>query len=78
MFNKIITALCIITFSTAVYSEDCEPNCKRYCCRGQSSAYGSNYSIGTSMVTWGALFFVGFGLITALIDSDVAHGDSTD
>ena len=78
MSNKILSAICLLTFSTAAFAGDCDANCKRYCCRGQSSAYGSNYGIGSSMVTWGVLFFVGIGLVTALItpNTDTAHADS--
>jgi len=78
MYNKIISVICLLTFSTAVFAGECDKNCKRYCCSGQSSAYGSYYGIGSSMVTWGVLLFVGIALVTALItpNLDTAHADS--
>ena len=79
MRNKIISALCLLTFSTALYSEECDAGCKRYCCTGKSSAYGSTYSVGSSMLTWGALLFLGIGLVSAFIDPSIvtAHHDSS-
>lgn len=80
MKNKFLSFLCLIAFSTAVYSDDaCESNCTRYCCRGQSSSYGSAYSISSSMVTWGVLMFLGIGLVSAFIEPSLttAHSDSS-
>ena len=77
MYTKIFSFICLVAFVTAIHAEECAPNCKRYCCRGQSSAYGSNYSLGASMLTWGVLLFVGIGLVTALIEPSLANAHST-
>ena len=57
-----------------------EAACTKSCCRGQASTYGSAYSVGTSMVLWGAAMFLGIGLIAILIDPSTpqVHNDGGD
>ena len=56
---------------------DIEAVCTKSCCRGQASTYGSAYSVGTSMILWGAAMFLGIGLAAILIDPSVpqVHND---
>jgi|GEM_PF-6622446 len=79
MKKRLFCLLCLISLSTKVIGqESCNASCTRYCCRGQSSVYGSSYSVGSSMMTWGVLFFVGIALLTFFISPSHDHDASND